>query len=155
MINPFPHSVPSLSYWTNIFKSCMSFVTIGDVHWLLTSCILCVCCQDLVGQLQLAHQEHLSYQDALQECEKWLLQMSFRLMAHNSLNVNTKELTEKQIAKHNVRMQIVLNKSLTLMLVVATSASTKWCKKNWKMTETLANGYSSESSQMNTNVVRV
>nr|KAG5692778.1 hypothetical protein BaRGS_009394 [Batillaria attramentaria] len=34
------------------------------------------------------------------ECEKWLLQMSFRLMAHNSLNVSTMELTERQIEKH-------------------------------------------------------
>ena len=35
---------------------------------------------------------------------------------------------------------------LTLMLVVANFANTKWCKKA-NMTETLAHGYSSESAQ--------
>ena len=36
---------------------------------------------------------------------------------------------------------------LTLMLLVANLANTKWYKKPWKMTEDLAHGYSSESTQ--------
>ena len=36
---------------------------------------------------------------------------------------------------------------LTIMLLVANMANTKWCKKTEKMTETLAHGYSSESTQ--------
>ena len=36
---------------------------------------------------------------------------------------------------------------LTLMLLVANFTSTIWCKKTGKITETLANGYSSESTQ--------
>ena len=36
---------------------------------------------------------------------------------------------------------------LTLMLPVANLENTNWCKKGEKMTETLANGYSSESTQ--------
>ena len=36
---------------------------------------------------------------------------------------------------------------LTLMLLVADFTNTKWCKKLKKMTETLAYGYSSESTQ--------
>ena len=36
---------------------------------------------------------------------------------------------------------------LTLMLLVANLANTNCCKKTWKFTETLANGYSSESTQ--------
>ena len=36
---------------------------------------------------------------------------------------------------------------LTLMLLVATLANTKWCKNHEKLFETLANGYSSESTQ--------
>ena len=36
---------------------------------------------------------------------------------------------------------------LTLMLLVANLANTKWCKKTWKMTETLAHGYSCESNR--------
>ena len=31
--------------------------------------------------------------------------------------------------------------NLTIMQQVANFANTKWCKKNWKMTETLAHGY--------------
>ena len=37
--------------------------------------------------------------------------------------------------------------SLTLMLLVANSTNTKMMQKNWKMFETLAHGYSSESIQ--------
>ena len=36
---------------------------------------------------------------------------------------------------------------LTLMLLVANLANTKRCKKTRKITETLANGYSSESTR--------
>ena len=36
---------------------------------------------------------------------------------------------------------------LTLMLLVANFANTKWCKKTEKWLETLAHGYSSESAQ--------
>ena len=36
---------------------------------------------------------------------------------------------------------------LTLMLLLANLADTKWWKKNWKMTETLAHRYLSESTQ--------
>ena len=35
---------------------------------------------------------------------------------------------------------------LTVRLLAANLTNTKWCKKTWKMTETLANGYSSEST---------
>ena len=35
----------------------------------------------------------------------------------------------------------------TLMLLVASLATIKWCKKNWKMIETLAYGYLSESNR--------
>ena len=36
---------------------------------------------------------------------------------------------------------------LSLMLLVANLVNTKWCNKPEKKTETLANGYSSESTQ--------
>ena len=36
--------------------------------------------------------------------------------------------------------------ALTLMLLGANLANTKWCKKPWKITETLAHGYPSEST---------
>ena len=36
---------------------------------------------------------------------------------------------------------------LTLMLLVANLAITKWCKQSQKLTEALAHGFSSESAQ--------
>ena len=36
---------------------------------------------------------------------------------------------------------------LSLMLLVTNLANTKWSKNTWKMTETLANGYSNERAQ--------
>ena len=37
--------------------------------------------------------------------------------------------------------------TLTLLLLLANLTNTKWCKKLVKLTETIANGYSSESTQ--------
>jgi chromosome segregation ATPase len=42
------------------------------------------------------------YREALHENEKWILQASYRLMAHNALDVSSPELTAQQIAKHEV-----------------------------------------------------
>ena len=36
---------------------------------------------------------------------------------------------------------------LTLVLLVATLVNRKWCEKSWKVTETLAYGYSSDRTQ--------
>ena len=41
----------------------------------------------------------------------------------------------------------MLKSYLTLMLLVSNLTNAKRCKKSWKMTETLARGYSSESRQ--------
>lgn len=45
-------------------------------------------------------QEYNAYHAALQETEKWLLQISFQLMAHNSLYITNKEQTLEQIKQH-------------------------------------------------------
>ncbi|XP_029680499.1 nesprin-1 isoform X2 [Formica exsecta] len=45
-------------------------------------------------------QEYNAYHVALQETEKWLLQISFQLMAHNSLYITNKEQTIEQIKQH-------------------------------------------------------
>lgn len=58
--------------------------------------------QELVNRLDRNYQEHLGFHEAQQESEKWLLQTSFRLMNHNSLNCSTMELTQRQIDKHRV-----------------------------------------------------
>ncbi|XP_054006700.1 muscle-specific protein 300 kDa isoform X2 [Hylaeus anthracinus] len=46
-------------------------------------------------------QEYNAYHAALQETEKWLLQISFQLMAHNSLYITSKEQTISQIKQHD------------------------------------------------------
>ena len=47
---------------------------------------------------------------------------------------------------HSLFLKIAKNRFLTLMLLVTNLADTKCCKKK-EMTETLANGYSYESTQ--------
>ena len=49
--------------------------------------------------------------------------------------------------KHTTTIGMCPSKVLTVKLLVANLAITKRCKKNWKMTETLAHWYSSESTQ--------
>jgi len=58
--------------------------------------------QNIVAGLERAYHDHLDFHEAQQESEKWLLQTSFKLMSHNSLNVSTMELTQRQIDKHRV-----------------------------------------------------
>ena len=59
--------------------------------------------QGTVDQLQQAYKEHVSYRELLQECEKWILQMSLKVISHNALNVSTIELAEEQVQRHEVR----------------------------------------------------
>lgn len=61
--------------------------------------------QDIVLSLEAAHMDHMSYREALQDLDKWILQTSFRLMAHNALNVSTKEHAQAEIQKHQVRSE--------------------------------------------------
>lgn len=51
---------------------------------------------------QMAYDGQQAYRAALQECERWTLQMSFQLMTHNSLDVSTRQLTETNIKTHEV-----------------------------------------------------
>ena len=51
---------------------------------------------------------------------------------------------KKAHRKHRIRQT---NRTLTLMLLVTNLANTKGCQKAKKMTETLAHGYSPESTE--------
>lgn len=44
--------------------------------------------------------EYCAYHQRLQETEKWLLQISFQLMAHNSLYITSREQTQEQVSAH-------------------------------------------------------
>lgn len=48
------------------------------------------------------------YHQGLQEVEKWVLQMSFQLMAQNSLYITNKAQTEEQIVQHVALLQEIL-----------------------------------------------
>ncbi|XP_072386756.1 muscle-specific protein 300 kDa isoform X12 [Diabrotica undecimpunctata] len=54
------------------------------------------------------------YHQKLQETEKWLLQVSFQLMAHNSLYISNREQTEEQLAQHETLLQEIQKYQATL-----------------------------------------
>lgn len=51
--------------------------------------------------------DYVLYQQLLQEIEKWLLQISFQLMAHNSLYISNLEQTKEQIAQHETLLDYI------------------------------------------------
>lgn len=59
-------------------------------------------------------QEYNAYHAALQETEKWLLQISFQLMAHNSLYITNKEQTLEQIKQHEALLSEIQKYQETL-----------------------------------------
>ncbi|KAL8590280.1 hypothetical protein ACOMHN_006396 [Nucella lapillus] len=70
--------------------------------------------KDMVEEQQRLYDEHMEFHEAQQDCEKWLLQMSFRLMSNNSLNVSTMELTERQIDKHRTLIREIEDYGMTV-----------------------------------------
>lgn len=57
-------------------------------------------CKDLRMLLDSEMADYCAYHQQLQDTEKWLLQISFQLMAHNSLYITNREQTEQQISQH-------------------------------------------------------
>lgn len=57
-------------------------------------------CMYLIQNLEKELQDQMTYYQNLQEIEKWLLQISFQLMAHNSLYIHNREQTLEQIEQH-------------------------------------------------------
>ena len=71
-------------------------------------------CDDIIEGLEEEIKEFNEYQTALQEIEKWLLQVSFQLMAENSLYISNREQTEEQIQKHEAEMREIKDYQQTL-----------------------------------------
>lgn len=44
--------------------------------------------------------DYAAYQQAIQDTEKWILQVSFQLMAHNSLYITNRAQTQEQMSAH-------------------------------------------------------
>lgn len=70
--------------------------------------------QEVVANLERSYHDHLDFHESQQESEKWLLQISFKLMSHNSLNVSSMELTQRQIDKHRVILLSLIKKLIFL-----------------------------------------
>lgn len=59
-------------------------------------------CDNQVESLENEIVDYNDYHQAVQDTEKWLLQISFQLMAHNSLYISNREQTLEQIAQHEM-----------------------------------------------------
>lgn len=57
-------------------------------------------CNNHIKELEGEINDYTSYHQALQDIEKWLLQISFQLMAHNSLFISNRQQTQEQIKQH-------------------------------------------------------
>lgn len=57
-------------------------------------------CAGRINEFETEINDYAAYQHQMQEIEKWLLQISFQLMAHNSLYISNYEQTKEQIAQH-------------------------------------------------------
>ncbi|CAH2077111.1 unnamed protein product, partial [Iphiclides podalirius] len=65
---------------------------------------------ELEGEIK----DYNQYHQSLQDTEKWLLQVSFQLMAHNSLYIANREQTEEQLAQHALLLDDVQKYRATL-----------------------------------------
>ena len=86
--------------------------------------IKCLSCKGFNHSIKLTH------------CNSQLKQICFYSRTATAIEIG---------ANHNWKCNT--NSGLSLTLLVTNLADTKWCKKTWKMTETLAYGYSSERTQ--------
>ncbi|GBO98724.1 Nesprin-1 [Eumeta japonica] len=71
-------------------------------------------CATRKADLESEIKEYNQYHQSLQDTEKWLLQISFQLMAHNSLYISNREQTEEQLAQHAVLLEDIQKYRSTL-----------------------------------------
>lgn len=57
-------------------------------------------CAGRIQDFEIEIRDFIAYSHQMQEIEKWLLQISFQLMAHNSLYISNYEQTKEQITQH-------------------------------------------------------
>lgn len=77
-------------------------------------------------------QEYNAYHQALQDTEKWILQTSFHLMAHNSMYITTRDQTEEQTKKHNVLSSSILELRMSFSLFIITTIFYPSCRICWQ-----------------------
>ena len=71
-------------------------------------------CEEMIASTEKEIEESNKYSQSLQEVEKWLLQMNFQLMAHNSLYITSRDQTKEQIEHHEDLMGQIRNYQKTL-----------------------------------------
>ncbi|CAK1540777.1 unnamed protein product [Leptosia nina] len=71
-------------------------------------------CAAKKAELESEIKDYNYYHQSLQDTEKWLLQISFQLMAHNSLYISNREQTEEQLAQHAVLLDDIQKYQSTL-----------------------------------------
>lgn len=71
-------------------------------------------CNEIITKLEEEISDFSEYQFALQDTEKWLLQISFQLMAENALYICNREQTEEQIESHNEQVDEIVEYQQTL-----------------------------------------
>ncbi|XP_060527804.1 muscle-specific protein 300 kDa isoform X12 [Cylas formicarius] len=71
-------------------------------------------CNSFQEQVDAELRDYNIYQQKLQETEKWLLQVSFQLMAHNSLYITNREQTQEQIVQHEQLLKQIQNYQSTI-----------------------------------------
>lgn len=71
-------------------------------------------CEERAKSLDAEVADYNVYSQKLQEAEKWLLQVSFQLMAHNSLYITNREQTQDQINQHENLLNEVQKYQLNL-----------------------------------------
>lgn len=71
-------------------------------------------CRKHRDHLQKEIDDYSQYHQLVQNIEKWLLQMSFQLMAHNSLYISTKEQANEQLNQHEILMKEIHDYQLTI-----------------------------------------
>ena len=71
-------------------------------------------CDELMASTETEIEQCNKYSQSLQEVEKWLLQMNFQLMAHNSLYITSRDQTKEQIEHHEDLMGQIRNYQGTL-----------------------------------------
>lgn len=64
-------------------------------------------CDEKINAVTAEINEYNVYYQKLQEAEKWLLQVSFQLMAHNSLYITNRQQTQEQINQHEILLNEV------------------------------------------------
>lgn len=76
--------------------------------------MLRVNCARRICDFEIEINDYVAYQHQMQEIEKWLLQVSFQLMAHNSLYISNFEQTKEQIVQHESLLEYIQKYQLNI-----------------------------------------